>query len=650
MAGASRPVDPPHEGTLHRRRYRDDVARCPGPRRHGLRGGDRRRPALPRRPDRADLRRHERHPGRRPRPDASWRCAAEASSATCSTSAPQRAPAPQRSTGWAPSVSVCPRPSTRPALRPPTSSTSARPTRAVLLASSTPYLRLLGTTVCAGLLAKAAIAAGEIDDAEFAAAKQASARFFGEADPADGRGSAPRRHRVGRRAVRPVARSARLTQGDPSPSRPRAPGIGCPMIGRRPDAPCGGAGDAHLHRIPRRSRELQSSGPPTVRCRSQISFGDGRRRRAGRRCSRGASRRAASPPARREPRLGRAGRALRQPGRGVPSVRTRRSNAGRSSASSSAQVTARPVAPAAWVEACLSGFSIDTVAARRLGGSLVDEGDGWSTDAGGRPRTVRTSPARVGPGCRPDARSSSLPNMRGVPAPCCVLASDAARARRRAARRRSAPKWCRSPTQVRRHRRSGRCSTASSGVVAPCRRSRGYRRQPSSRSPYAGTGRDRLDRGRNLVARALADTADPDQIRPDEFEIVELARRPLRRRAARRDRSVVATTMVRRRAPLGPRSRSGRRDVGMVERGRGQPVRPDGVGGRSGRQASRPARRCSSSATPSGPTPRSISPPTAGSTAKSSRVTHVIAAGYHVDPTRARHRSADRSAGRPEPS
>ena len=54
-----------------------------------------------------------------------------------------------------------------------------------LLAGSVPYLRLVGTTVCAGLLAKAALAAvelhgtGEYPD-EFLAAKIASARFFGE--------------------------------------------------------------------------------------------------------------------------------------------------------------------------------------------------------------------------------------------------------------------------------------------------------------------------------------------------------------------------------------------------------------------------------------------------------------------------------------
>ena len=48
-----------------------------------------------------------------------------------------------------------------------------------LLSASSPYLRLLGTTVCAGFLAKAAAAAGTRQD-DFHQAKLASARFFGE--------------------------------------------------------------------------------------------------------------------------------------------------------------------------------------------------------------------------------------------------------------------------------------------------------------------------------------------------------------------------------------------------------------------------------------------------------------------------------------
>ena len=55
-----------------------------------------------------------------------------------------------------------------------------------LLSASTPYLRLLGTVVCAGLLARAALAragadaGGGADDAAFRHAKVVSARFFGE--------------------------------------------------------------------------------------------------------------------------------------------------------------------------------------------------------------------------------------------------------------------------------------------------------------------------------------------------------------------------------------------------------------------------------------------------------------------------------------
>jgi acyl-CoA dehydrogenase len=48
-----------------------------------------------------------------------------------------------------------------------------------LLAGSTPYLRMLGTVVCGGLLAKAALAAAEHDD-DFHRAKVVSAKFFGE--------------------------------------------------------------------------------------------------------------------------------------------------------------------------------------------------------------------------------------------------------------------------------------------------------------------------------------------------------------------------------------------------------------------------------------------------------------------------------------
>lgn len=43
------------------------------------------------------------------------------------------------------------------------------------------------------------------------------------------------------------------------------------------------------------------------------------------------------------------------------------------------------------------------------------------------------------------------------------------------------------------------------------------------RSPYSVTGATASERGRRLVMRALADTSDAAQIRPDEFELVQLS-------------------------------------------------------------------------------------------------------------------------------
>ncbi len=58
-------ADPARQGLGHRRRLRSRQPRRPGPWRDGLYRGDRRRPASPRRAHRPDLRRHQRHPGRR---------------------------------------------------------------------------------------------------------------------------------------------------------------------------------------------------------------------------------------------------------------------------------------------------------------------------------------------------------------------------------------------------------------------------------------------------------------------------------------------------------------------------------------------------------------------------------------------------------
>jgi acyl-CoA dehydrogenase len=55
----------------------------------------------------------------------------------------------------------------------------ARTDPRALLAGASPYLRLLGSTVCAGLLAKGALAASERDD-DFHRGKVVAARYFGE--------------------------------------------------------------------------------------------------------------------------------------------------------------------------------------------------------------------------------------------------------------------------------------------------------------------------------------------------------------------------------------------------------------------------------------------------------------------------------------
>ena len=60
-------LTPVAKACSHRHRRRGRLAGRAGAWRHGLHRGDRRGPALPRRPHRADLRGHQRHPGHRPR-------------------------------------------------------------------------------------------------------------------------------------------------------------------------------------------------------------------------------------------------------------------------------------------------------------------------------------------------------------------------------------------------------------------------------------------------------------------------------------------------------------------------------------------------------------------------------------------------------
>jgi 3-(methylthio)propanoyl-CoA dehydrogenase len=70
-AASGRPLDPGGQGMVHRSRRRRRLDRDPGARRDGLCRGDRGGTTSARRPDRADLRGNQRHPGQRPgRPQA----------------------------------------------------------------------------------------------------------------------------------------------------------------------------------------------------------------------------------------------------------------------------------------------------------------------------------------------------------------------------------------------------------------------------------------------------------------------------------------------------------------------------------------------------------------------------------------------------
>ena len=167
----------------------------------------------------------------------------------------------------------------------------------------------------------------------------------------------------------------------------------------------------------------------------------------------------------------------------------------------------------------MSAFSIDTAAARRRGGSLVDEGDRWSADAA----AVRELAERLRLGWAgvPARRAIELAAERAWSAGTLLrLASDAAE-------RADVPLAGEVAEMV--AVTEGRATTPSFGSLldhlsgwSPRAGDLGGTGDAELRSPYVGVGRDRLDRGRNLIARALADTADLGQIRPDEFEIVEL--------------------------------------------------------------------------------------------------------------------------------
>ena len=174
--GPARAADPAGQGLVHRPRLRDRLERAPGPWRHGLHRGDRDRPAPARRPDRDDLRGHQRHPGAR-----SGRPQAAHGGRTAALGAVRRA-ARTTSRGCAAAEEED--------LRRPLAAALGELEEATRwlqaghgndadagAAGATPYLRMLATTLGGFLLARSALAARRAGH-PLAASKLASARFY----------------------------------------------------------------------------------------------------------------------------------------------------------------------------------------------------------------------------------------------------------------------------------------------------------------------------------------------------------------------------------------------------------------------------------------------------------------------------------------
>ncbi len=181
-AGARRPAHPGRQGVLHRHRQRGRLARHPGPWRHGLHRGDRRRAALSRRPHRPDLRGHQRHPGDRPRHPQGADVRRRRGQVLCRRIARHH----RRGAGHQRSGLRRHRDAARRGCRQPRArhrlaarALASRPDAA--LAGATPYLRLFGTTAGGCMLAGEALAAarqanGGVDKP----GRIAIARFFAE--------------------------------------------------------------------------------------------------------------------------------------------------------------------------------------------------------------------------------------------------------------------------------------------------------------------------------------------------------------------------------------------------------------------------------------------------------------------------------------
>ena len=251
--GAGRPAHAGVEGLGHRPRRRAHVARHPGPRRHGLHRGDRRRPALPRRP-------HRRRSTRAPTASRPWTSSAascrcgpaarstdylgyidatlDASSATAGDDlASIRARAGRRRSARL-------RDGHRLAAR-----QRRRPTRSTRWPAPRPYLRLFGLVTGGWVMAQQALAATRPSptpapaDKAFYEGKVAHRPLLLRAAPAAGAGLVPAvtgdEPRPGRRGAL-AAGLGRGRRGSSAVPRLASAGGSAWRAGQRADGPLGG--------------------------------------------------------------------------------------------------------------------------------------------------------------------------------------------------------------------------------------------------------------------------------------------------------------------------------------------------------------------------------------------------------------------------
>ena len=147
------------QGVLHRHRHRGRLARRAGARRHGLYRGNRRRPALSRRPHCHDLRRHQRHPGHRPGDAQSFRSKAVRRSRLYLDELRETVKAVKASNAPAFGETAARLGEAVDSLERATQWLLAQKTSDTTLAGATPYLRMFGNAAGGCMLAEQALAA-----------------------------------------------------------------------------------------------------------------------------------------------------------------------------------------------------------------------------------------------------------------------------------------------------------------------------------------------------------------------------------------------------------------------------------------------------------------------------------------------------------